>query len=358
MLLGVAKALFSMEMTGLKRVSRFFAIISASALKQLKIPFILLVVGVAFAVLSPGSSDAGDFSRWLQAFRTEALTAGISANILDNAFADLKEPLSRVIELDRRQAETLQTRAEYLAARVTPERVKSGKRMLTLHQACLKDIEREYGVQPHFLVALWGLETHYGQHTGDFSVIQSLATLAYDGRRSGYFRRELMQALRILDKGHISPASMRGSWAGAMGHCQFMPSTFLRLAVDADGDGRIDLWGSIPDALASAANYLAAERWRGDQTWGFPVVLPADFDHNRAGLNKRLSPALWQDLGIRRLDGSALPQHDPDASLVLPDTPNGQAYLIFDNFRALMRWNRSVSFAISVGTLADEISAW
>jgi membrane-bound lytic murein transglycosylase B len=346
-----------MEMMGLKGATTLFVIMSASALKELKVKLILLLIGVAFIVLSPGAAGAEDFSRWLEDFRAEALAAGISANLLESAFGDIKEPLPRVIELDRRQPETLQTSTDYLAARITPGQVKSGKRMLELHQTSLKEIERKYAVQPRFLVALWGLETRYGQHTGDFPVIQSLATLAYDGRRSSYFRRELMQALRILDEGHISLSRMRGSWAGAMGHCQFMPSTFLRHAVDADGDGRIDLWGSIPDALASAANYLATKMWRNDQTWGCPVDLPVGFDHTRAGLDTRLSLASWQDLGIRRLDGSNLSQRDLDASLVLPDGPNGPAYLVYDNFRVLMLWNHSVSFAIAVGTLADKISA-
>jgi membrane-bound lytic murein transglycosylase B len=211
-------------------------------------------------------------------------------------------------------------------------------------------------VQRRFVVALWGIETNYGEHTGRFPVIHALATLAYDGRRGTYFRRELMQALRILDAGHISLPRMRGSWSGAMGQCQFMPSTFARHAVDADSDGRIDIWGSIPDALASAANYLAAEEWRSDQTWGRPVRIPVGFDIRRAGLENRLPLAVWHDLGIRRFDGGRLPRRDLDASLVMPDGPKGPAYIVYDNFRVLMRWNRSVSFAVAVGTLADRIS--
>jgi len=330
---------------------------TAAALHRLKMMLILLVAGFGFMVPLPAAADTGDFSRWLEDFRTEARAAGISEILLENAFADIKEPLTRVIELDRRQPETLQTSAEYVAARVTPAKVKSGKQMLARYQTFLEEIERQYAVQPRFLVALWGIETHYGRNTGNFPVIQSLVTLAYDGRRSAYFRRELMQALRILDAGHISLARMRGSWAGAMGHCQFMPTTFLRHAVDADDDGRIDLWGSIPDALASAANYLSKEMWRKDQTWGRPVELPAGFDPGSAGLDKRLPLTSWRGLGIRLPDGSSPLPGDREASLVMPDGPLGPAYLVYDNFRVLMRWNRSISFAIAVGTLADRIGA-
>jgi membrane-bound lytic murein transglycosylase B len=333
------------------------SVMTAAALKRLKIIIILLVTGAGLWVAPPAAADTVDFLRWREDFRAEARAAGISEKILAEAFADLKEPLSRVIELDRRQPETLQTSAEYVAARITPAKVKSGKLMLARYQPFLEKIERKYAVQPRFLVALWGMETHYGQNTGNFPVIQSLATLAYDGRRSAYFRRELLQALRILDDGHVSLTRMRGSWAGAMGHCQFMPTTFLRHAVDADDDGRSDLWGSIPDALASAANYLSQELWRGDQTWGCPVELPAGFDHERSGLDKRLPLTSWRDLGVRLPDGSSPPQGDQDASLVMPDGPHGPAYLVYDNFRVLMRWNRSVSFAIAVGTLADRIGA-
>jgi membrane-bound lytic murein transglycosylase B len=335
-----------------------WSVMTATALKRLKIMLILFVTGAGVMVSLPVAADTGDFSHWLEDFQTEARMAGISENLLKNAFADMKEPLPRVIELDRRQPETLQTSAEYVAARVTPAKVKSGKRMLARYQAFLEKIERQYTVQPRFLIALWGMETHYGQNTGNFPVIQSLVTLAYDGRRSAYFRHELMQALRILDAGHISLSRMRGSWAGAMGHCQFMPTTFLRHAVDADNDGHIDLWGSIPDALASAANYLSKEMWRKDQTWGCPVDLPAGFDPSSAGLDKRLPLDSWRDLGVRLPeDGGSPPQGDCEASLVMPDGTHGPAYLVYDNFRALMRWNRSVSFAIAVGTLADRIGA-
>ena len=331
--------------------------IRAAPLKRLRRTLVSLLCCAGLILVSPATARPEDFSRWLEDFQAEAHAAGISVNITQQAFANMKGPLPRVIELDRHQPETTQSCASYLAARVTPERVKLGEWMLERYPTWLGRIERNYAVQRRFLVALWGIETNYGEHTGRFPVIHALATLAYDGRRGSYFRRELMQALRILDDGHISLPRMRGSWSGAMGQCQFMPSTFARHAVDADSDGRIDIWGSIPDALASAANYLAAEKWRSDQTWGRPIRLPAGFDTRHAGLGTRLPLAAWQDLGIRRLDGGRLPQRDLNASLVMPDGPNGPVYLVYDNFRVLMRWNRSVSFAVAVGTLADRISA-
>lgn len=316
---------------------------------------IQLLISLAFMVLSAAPAEAGDFSRWLEDFRAEARHIGISEDLLARAFANIKKPSPIVIELDRRQPEALQTTTEYLTARITPGLVKLGRRMLRRHQTWLGRIETKYAVQGRFLVALWGTETRYGRYTGRFPVIHSLSTLAYDGRRGDYFRHELTQALRIVDKGHISLSRMRGSWSGAMGQCQFMPSTFLQHAVDADEDGHIDLWKSIPDALASAAAYLRAEGWRHDQTWGHQVALGPGFDISQGGLDKRLPLAAWHNLGVRRLDGGRLPRRDLDASLVVPDGPGGPAYLVYDNFRVLMRWNRSLSFALAVGTLADRI---
>ncbi|MDI6615975.1 MAG: lytic murein transglycosylase [Syntrophaceae bacterium] len=330
--------------------------IQAAPLKRLRYTLISLLCCAGLILLSPAMARPDDFSRWLEDFQAEARAAGISPNITQLAFAKMKGPVPRVIKLDRHQPETTQSCADYLAARVTPKRVKLGEWMLKRYPTWLGRIERKYAVQRRFVVALWGIETNYGEHTGRFPVIHALATLAYDGRRGTYFRRELMQALRILDAGHISLSRMRGSWSGAMGQCQFMPSTFARHAVDADSDGRIDIWGSIPDALASAANYLAAEKWRSDQTWGRPVRLPAGFAVRHAGLENRLPLAAWHDLGIRRFDGGRLPRRDLEASLVMPDGPKGPAYLVYDNFRVLMRWNRSVSFAVAVGTLVDRIT--
>ncbi|WP_305046989.1 lytic murein transglycosylase [Geoalkalibacter sp.] len=299
---------------------------------------------------------AQDFSRWLEDMRAEALAAGIAPALLEEAFFGL-EPLERVIELDRRQPEFTQRFDDYVTRRVTEARIARGRELLKLHAATLERVSRQYGVPPRVLVALWGIESNYGQNTGSFSVIQALATLAFEGRRGDYFRGELLQALRIVEAGHIPLTNMTGSWAGAMGQPQFMPSTFRGYAVDGDGDGRIDIWRSVPDVLASAANYLSRMGWRADQTWGRPVRLPKGFDARHAGLDTRKSLAQWQKLGVRRLDGSALPVRDLQASLLLPEGVGGPAYLIYDNFRVLLRWNRSNAFAVTVGTLADRLAS-
>jgi membrane-bound lytic murein transglycosylase B len=210
-------------------------------------------------------------------------------------------------------------------------------------------------VQPRFIVALWGIETSYGSYTGDFSVIAALATLAYEGRRAAFFRQELLQALRIIDQGDITADRMIGSWAGAMGQSQFMPSSYVAHAVDYDGDGRRDIWGSLPDVFASIAKYLAAAGWNDRHTWGREVRLPGDLAGELAGLEVTKPLPEWQGLGIRRAGGEDLPMVALDASLVRTDDGQGPAYLVYRNFRVLMAWNRSTYFALTVGQLADLI---
>jgi len=285
----------------------------------------------------------------------EASERGISDETLDTALRGV-EPLVRVIELDRRQPEAAGTFISYLSRRVDDRRSSRGQAMLARHRALLNRIYTEYGVPPRFLVALWGLETSFGQNRGGFRVIDALATLAYDPRRARYFRAELLDALRIIDEGHITPDNMIGSWAGATGQMQFMPSTFLRHAVDYTGNGRKDIWGSLPDAFASAANYLSSTGWRTGETWGREVLLPADFDTKLASLDRKKPLQEWSALGVRRIDGTALPRTAMEGSIVLPQGPGGPAFLVYHNFRVLLHWNRSVNYAISVGHLADRIA--
>lgn len=313
----------------------------------------VLILVIVLSV-SPGArAEEQNFSAWLEGLRQEAAAAGISTNTLDAALTGL-EPLPRIIEYDRNQPEFKQSLEEYVAGRVSAKRVERGRRMLEQHGPLLQEIGRRYGVQPRFLIALWGIESNYGDHTGKIPVIQALATLAFDPRRAAYFRGELLHALHIADSKSISLAQMRGSWAGAMGQLQFMPSTFRSHAVDYDGDGRIDLWNSVPDVLASAANYLAPNGWRDDTTWGRRVRLPPDFDYGQAGLDIRKSLQKWNDLGVRRLNGQALPaRSDLRPSLILPDGQSGPAFLVYENFRVLLIWNRSDAFAVAVGTLGE-----
>ncbi len=202
---------------------------------------------------------------------------------------------------------------------------------------------------------MWGLESDFGRYMSPFPVIDSLATLAHDGRRGDYFRAELLAALRIIDGGHVAPGEMRGSWAGALGQCQFMPSNFFKFAVDYDNDGRRDIWGTLPDVFASIANYLAGFDWRDDQTWGREVRLPAGFDQSLVGLDTIKPIGAWQGLGARLPDGGDLPARQLPASIVMPDGAGGQAYLVYGNFRAILDWNRSTYFALSVGILADRV---
>ena len=297
---------------------------------------------------------AESFAEWREGVRSEALGLGISAAIFDAAFADV-EPIPRVIELDRSQPEVTLTFDQYVERVVPESRVAKGRKLLAEHRDLLEPIGRKYGVPPRIIVALWGIETNFGQYLGGFPVIASLATLAYDGRRSAYFRQELLQALRILEDGHITPEAMMGSWAGAMGQSQFMPSSFVNYAVDHDGDGRRDIWSTQGDVFASAANYLAQAGWRAGETWGRRVTLPAGFDHALTGLEVKKALAEWQALGLRRADGSDLPQADISGSVVLPGGEGGPAYLVYNNYRTIMRWNRSFYFATSVGLLADGI---
>lgn len=300
------------------------------------------------------AAESETFADWLAELRAEAAAAGISAAVLDAALAGVA-PIPRVIELDRRQPEFTLTFQQYIDRVVPPARIAKGRAKLRENKALLDEIGARFGVQPRFVVALWGIETDFGRVDGGFPVIAALATLAFDGRRSAYFRKELLDALHILEEGHIAPAAMKGSWAGAMGQSQFMPSSFRRFAVDYDGDGRRDIWGTRADVFASAANYLAQSGWRDDQTWGRPVRLPARFDMQAAGLQTRRSLADWQRLGVRRADGSDLPTRDIPASILLPVGDGGPAFAVYENFRVTLKWNRSNYFALAVGLLADAI---
>jgi membrane-bound lytic murein transglycosylase B len=315
-------------------------------------------LSAVLATMSPTAGIAAeqDFSTWLGGLRKDALAQGIRAETLDRALGGLT-PIPRVIELDRRQPEFTLTFDQYLARVVPPARVDQGRAKLKENRELLAEVSRKYGVQPRFIVAFWGIESDFGRLDGGFSVIQSLATLAHDGRRANFFRGELIRALRIVDQGHIAPDAMRGSWAGAMGHFQFMPSTFESFAVDYDGDGRRDIWKNKKDAFASAANYLSRSGWKNDQTWGRPVKVPDGFDRVHAGLTVKKGLDEWSKLGVRRNDDGPLPQRDIAASLIFADgDKGGPAFLIYDNYRVTLKWNRSTFFAVAVGTLAERIA--
>ncbi len=316
-----------------------------------------IVASLIFASMWAGAVRAASepFPVWLEGVRQEALAEGIAPETLASALDGL-EPIERVIELDRRQVEGRITFQEYRKRVLSEERIARGRELLREHQALLDKIGAEYGVQPRFIVALWGIETSYGAWPGNTPVIAALATLAYDGRRADFFRRELMQALRILDNGDIKAEDMVGSWAGAMGQSQFMPSSYVSNAVDYDGDGRRDIWGTLPDVFASIANYLAKAGWNDRRTWGREVGLPTALGAGLDGLKVRRALPAWHDLGVRRADGAPLPLVALDASLLRTDDGEGPAYLVYDNFRVLMAWNRSTYFGLTVGQLSDLIA--
>jgi membrane-bound lytic murein transglycosylase B len=294
------------------------------------------------------------FQNWLEALRDDARAAGISDATLDAALKDIKL-VTRVIERDRSQFEFTRTFLTYLGKCVNDERIKRGRKLLSEHRALLDQIYAQFQVPPRYLVALWGVETNFGDNMGSFPIIDTLVTLAYDQRRSNFFRVQLLNALQIIDNEHITLHAMKGSWAGAMGQMQFMPSTFVKYAIDFTGDGRKDIWYSLPDAFGSAANYLSNIGWRPGQLWGREVLLPDGFDLMLATINTKKRVNAWSALGVRRANGNPLPQVYMEGSIVLPQGHKGPAFLVYDNFRTILKWNRSINYAICVGHLADRL---
>ncbi len=295
------------------------------------------------------SSDPG-FDPWLEELAREARGMGISEATLAEALTGL-QPIPRVVKRAANQAEEVFSAGRYVERMVSESRVANGRRKLQELGNLFEQVSSSYGVQPQYLAALWAIESDFGRGGADFPLIAALATQAWQGRRQAFFRRELLDALWLLDQEQIPSVDLRGSWAGATGQFQFIPSTYRHYAVDFNGDGRRNIWTDPADALASAANLLARSRWRPGQDWGRRVKLPQGFDVSLAGLKIKKNLAEWRGLGIAGAEG-------PDqqrASLLLPDGPEGPAFLVFDNFRVLMRWNRSSAFALAIGHLADRI---
>nr|WP_209319185.1 lytic murein transglycosylase [Pseudoalteromonas sp. Isolate6] len=308
------------------------------------------------------------FDEYLNNLKQEAIEKGYSQKLVEDAFATavFKE---KVIKADKTQPEIVETLETYLPKRVPEWKVKQARKLYKEHQESLEKIAKEYGVQARFIVALWGLESNFGRIQGGYPVISALVTLAFDGRREALYKRQLWAALDILRDGHIGLDDFKGSWAGAMGQTQFMPTSFTSYAVDYNKDGRKDIWTTQEDAFASIANYLKSVGWNDDLTWGRQVQLPEGFDTSyilRRGTKSHKewlsewrkserSLQEWQALGLRRMDGTDLPQVNITAALVMPDDANGRMYLAYDNYKALMNWNRSYYFASSVGYLSDRI---
>jgi len=309
----------------------------------------------AIAIAASTYSHADDFDSCLLRLQDEARSAGVSERTVANVIPGLTQQ-ARVLELDRKQPEFVQTFGDYLAARVTEKRVTTGRERYAEYRPFLDQLTRQYGVPGHYLVAFWGLETNFGGYLGNMPTLDSLATLACDERRSKFFSSELITALQLLDRHELPVETMRGSWAGAMGHTQFMPSNYARYAVDGDGDGRVDLWNSPRDALASGANFLQQLGWERGLRWGREVTLPANFPFGRSGLEQATSLQDWRTLGVRRADGPQLPAIELEGAILVPSGSRGPAFLVYQNFHVIMRWNRSESYAIAVGHLADRIA--
>lgn len=333
--------------------------------------FTLLVVlfssVMSLQVSAEELTDEG-FQHFIAKFKQESLAKGYSQTLLDESFTGVTLH-RRAVKADRNQPEVVETLDTYLPKRVPQWKVDKARALYKEHRELLEEIGEKYQVQPRFIVALWGLETNFGKYTGGYNVISALATLAYEGRRRDFFKKQLWAALTILQQGHITLADFKGSWAGAMGQNQFMPTSFLAYAVDGDGDGKKDIWNNLADVFSSMANYLKTEGWNDNLTWGRQVKLPAGFDTSLAipkntGSRKNWLTAWherektlteWQNLGVRRTDGTALPRVNIKAALIFPDDETGRAYLAYNNYQVLMHWNLSYYFVSSVGHLSDRI---
>ncbi len=294
------------------------------------------------------------FQRWINDFRRRALGQGIDARVFDRAFRGIRYNTS-VIQRDRNQTEFTKQIWDYLDSAASPTRVRDGKRVLRRYERVLDRIERTYDVDKEIVAAIWGLESRYGERRGELPVIESMATLAFDGRRGSFFEKQLVAALKILQSGDVAPRDMKGSWAGAMGHTQFIPTSYLAYAVDFTGDGKRDIWSEDPrDALASTAAYLRRFGWTKGQPWGVEVTLPRGFNPAQASRNNKKMPSQWAAQGVVGVDGKPVPNHGR-AAILLPAGPRGAAFMIFDNFSVLERYNNADAYVIGVGHLADRI---
>ena len=317
----------------------------------------LLFSGWAYAndTLAPENvPETQSFEEFLDNIRHQALDQGISKATLDQALSALT-PNPKVLKFDRTQAEFSQNFWRYLGSRVSEYRLNNGAEKLNTHQRILQNNYQKYGVPPHIIVAFWGLETNYGTYTGNLSLVRSLATLSHDLRRREFFTQQLLALLKLIDEGKI-PADAKGSWAGAMGNVQFMPTNVATYGIDADQDGEIGLWDNTQDIFASAANFLQKIGWHRGERWGREVSIPQNFDYQLATLKNKKTVNEWQALGVRTAQGQDLPSSTLNASLILLMGYNGPAFLAYRNFRAILRWNHSILYALSVGHLSDRLA--
>lgn len=314
-------------------------------------PIIALLVMLSGPVAASGS----DFSSWLNQARQEAVKKGYDSLRVQQAIESI-EFLPSVIKLDRKQPEGSITIRQYHKNILSPQRISKGRKLYKKHRALLNEIGQKYGVNPIYIVALWGTETNYGGFTGNTHTLSALATLAFEGRRAAFFKAELFKALKIIDEGHINADAMKGSWAGALGQNQFMPSSFFRFAVDYDGDGKKDIWHTKADVFASTANYLKQSGWVSGERWGRIVTLSKDIDPALVGYKVKKPISDWANLGVQTEHGHALPHSNMQASLIQPNGPEGMSLLAYNNYLTLLKWNKSSYFVSAVGKLAEAIS--
>lgn len=325
-------------------------------LKMIGVTFLLgsTPLGQQAPALDIVQIQANGFSTWIASFRGRAAQAGITARTFDAAFQDVQY-LPDTVRRDRNQSEFVKPLSDYIGTAASDARVENGRDMLRKYAGLLAQLNATYGVEPHVIVAFWGMESNYGKRRGDTPLISTLATLAFDGRRGQFFEKQLISALKILQRGDISPSQMTGSWAGAMGHTQFIPTSFDAYAVDFTGDGRRDIWSDDPsDALASTAAYLNRFGWTKGQPWGVEVRLPQGFDFARTNQTVKMSPAQWGQLGVRGTDGQVVPNYG-SASLITPTGGRGPAFLVFRNFDVISRYNNAQAYMIGVGHLGDRV---
>lgn len=296
-----------------------------------------------------------EYKIWLENLKKEMIEKGISKQTIKKAYTkDYYHYKPEVIELDRKQPEFVLTTTDYLNRVVNKKRVETAKLKYKELYPLFKDMEKKYNVPFNYIIAFWGAETNFGANFGNFEIIDALTTLSYDNRRTEFFKKELYEALKIIDEYDIKVEDMQGSWAGAMGHFQFMPSTFNNYAVDYDGDGMIDIWHTFEDAVASAANYLNKLGWKKDETWGMEVTFTYKFDYANTGINNTKTVKEWKKLGVLDKDGNPLKLNDKiNASIIIPEGRKGKAYIVLNNFKKIMIWNRSENYALAICKLAD-----
>ncbi len=317
----------------------------------------MLLAGVLLLTPSQSSYAATQpFDAWLATLRVEALRQGVSQSLVAEALPDTLKPNDRILRLDRQQPEGAVSFERYKSNVITADRVRKGRNHMRRHQVLLKQIGDAYGVEPEYIVALWGIETNFGENMGGYETIPALVTLAYDGRRGEFFRKELLKALKIVDQGHIGLREMKGSWAGAMGQCQFMPTSFENHARDHNKDGRRDIWKTEADVFASTAAYLSESGWQEDKPLKRLVRLPKDFDNKLIGFYIQKPLQFWQEAGIRLLNGADLPMDtEEQVSILQPGGAGYKAYVVYNNYRILIKWNTSSYFATAVGLFADQL---